>query len=108
MSVLYTVWRKTAQAIHALDPPNASLDGGHSLHSRRISADRKAGAPGAGQYGSRRIAGRKYTGQRVFELMKLLQELNREEELSMVMATHAPRLAEQFDRVLTLENGRLK
>ncbi|MBN2685422.1 MAG: ABC transporter ATP-binding protein [Pontiellaceae bacterium] len=42
------------------------------------------------------------------ELMKLLLELNREEELSLIMVTHSMRLAEQLDRVLKLENGCLK
>jgi lipoprotein-releasing system ATP-binding protein len=41
-------------------------------------------------------------------LMALLLELNREENLSLVMVTHSVRLAEQLDRVATLENGLLK
>lgn len=42
------------------------------------------------------------------ELMALLLELNQEDNLSMIMVTHSMRLAEQLDRVLVLENGRLK
>ncbi|MBN2704476.1 MAG: ABC transporter ATP-binding protein [Pontiellaceae bacterium] len=42
------------------------------------------------------------------DLMALLLELNREENLSLVMVTHSMRLAEQLDRVSTLENGILK
>ena len=41
-------------------------------------------------------------------LMELLLELNREENLTMVMVTHSMRLAGQLDRVLPLENGKLK
>ena len=41
------------------------------------------------------------------ELMKLLLELNQEENLSLIMVTHEISLAEQLDRVHTLENGRL-
>lgn len=42
------------------------------------------------------------------ELMTLLLELNREENLSMIMVTHSDRLAGQLDRALVLENGRLQ
>lgn len=41
-------------------------------------------------------------------LMELLLELNREAQLTIIMVTHSIRLAEQFDRVMTLENGQLK
>ena len=41
-------------------------------------------------------------------LMELLLELNREEELALVMVTHSMRLAEKMDRVLVLENGTLR
>ena len=41
-------------------------------------------------------------------LMELLLELNREENLTMVMVTHSMRQAGQLDRVLPLENGKLK
>jgi ABC-type lipoprotein export system ATPase subunit len=41
-------------------------------------------------------------------LMELLLELNREAHLTIIMVTHSMRLAEQFDRVMTLENGQLK
>lgn len=40
-------------------------------------------------------------------LMELLLDLNQEEDLTMVMVTHSMRLADQLDRVLPLENGRL-
>lgn len=42
------------------------------------------------------------------ELMTLLLELNREENLSMILVTHSIQLAEQLDRVLVLEGGRLR
>ncbi len=41
-------------------------------------------------------------------LVELLLELNREENLALVMVTHSMRLAEKMGRVLTLENGMLK
>lgn len=41
-------------------------------------------------------------------LMELLLELNREEELALVMVTHSMRLAERMDRVLVLEGGKLR
>jgi len=42
------------------------------------------------------------------ELAQLLLELNREENLTLIMVTHSMRLAEKMDRVLTLETGNLK
>ncbi len=42
------------------------------------------------------------------ELVHLLIELNREENLTLVMVTHSMRLAEKMDRVLLLEAGKLK
>ena len=42
------------------------------------------------------------------ELMTLLLELNREENLSMILVTHSMQLAEQLDRVLVFEGGRLR
>ena len=42
------------------------------------------------------------------DLMDLLLELNREENLTLVMVTHSMRLAERLDRVLTLDAGNLK
>ena len=42
------------------------------------------------------------------ELVHLLIELNREENLTLVMVTHSLRLAEKMDRVLLLEAGKLK
>lgn len=39
------------------------------------------------------------------ELLGLLLELNREENLTLVMVTHSDRLAARLDRALTLENG---
>ena len=41
-------------------------------------------------------------------LVRLLLELNREENLALIVVTHSMRLAEQMDRVLFLENGTLK
>lgn len=41
-------------------------------------------------------------------LLDLLLELNREEQLALVMVTHSMRLAERLDRVLTLQNGKLQ
>jgi lipoprotein-releasing system ATP-binding protein len=37
-----------------------------------------------------------------------LLELNREENLTLIMVTHSMRLAEKMDRVLTLEGGKLQ
>jgi ABC-type lipoprotein export system ATPase subunit len=42
------------------------------------------------------------------ELVELLLELNREENLTLIMVTHSMRLAERLDRVLTVENGKLR
>jgi ABC-type lipoprotein export system ATPase subunit len=42
------------------------------------------------------------------QLVQLLQELNREENLTLIMVTHSMRLAEKMDRVLMLESGILK
>jgi ABC-type lipoprotein export system ATPase subunit len=42
------------------------------------------------------------------ELVDLLLEMNREENLTMIMVTHSMRLAGRLDRVLTLENGMLQ
>ncbi len=39
------------------------------------------------------------------ELMELLLELNREENLTLIMVTHSERLADRLDRTLILENG---
>lgn len=41
-------------------------------------------------------------------LMQLLLELNREENMTLIMVTHSMRLAEKMDRILTLEAGILK
>ena len=41
-------------------------------------------------------------------LMQMLLELNREENLTLIMVTHSLRLAEKMDRILTLEAGILK
>ena len=41
------------------------------------------------------------------ELAKLLLELNREEQVTLVTVTHAPELARQMSRVLTLRDGLL-
>ncbi len=40
-------------------------------------------------------------------LVQLLLELNREENLTLIMVTHSMRLAERMDRCLKLENGNL-
>jgi ABC-type lipoprotein export system ATPase subunit len=40
-------------------------------------------------------------------MVQLLLELNREEGLTLIMVTHSMRLAEQMDRVMTLESGML-
>ena len=42
------------------------------------------------------------------ELVELLLELNREEDLALIMVTHSMRLAERLGRVLIMENGTLK
>lgn len=42
------------------------------------------------------------------DLAQLLLQLNREENLTLVMVTHSTRLAEGMDRVLRLEAGKLK
>lgn len=42
------------------------------------------------------------------QLVQLLLELNREENLTLIMVTHSERLAEKMDRVLPLEAGKLK
>ena len=42
------------------------------------------------------------------QLVQLLLELNREENLTLIMVTHSERLAGKMDRVLTLEAGKLK
>jgi ABC-type lipoprotein export system ATPase subunit len=41
------------------------------------------------------------------ELVKLLLELNREENLTLIMVTHSMRLAGKLDRTLEIRNGRL-
>ena len=41
-------------------------------------------------------------------LMQLLLELNREENLTLILVTHSDRLAKQMDRIVTLEGGCLK
>jgi lipoprotein-releasing system ATP-binding protein len=47
-------------------------------------------------------------GEGADELVQLLLELNREENLTLIMVTHSMRLAEKMDRVLRLEAGNLK
>jgi lipoprotein-releasing system ATP-binding protein len=42
------------------------------------------------------------------QLVELLQELNREKNLTLIMVTHSSRLAERMGRVLVLEAGKLK
>lgn len=42
------------------------------------------------------------------ELMELLLELNREENLTLIMVTHSMRLAGRLDRIVEMENGCLK
>jgi len=42
------------------------------------------------------------------QLVQLLLELNREENLTLIMVTHSMRLAEKMDRVLMIEAGKLK
>lgn len=41
-------------------------------------------------------------------LVELLLELNREENLTLIMVTHSRRLAEKLGRILTMENGSLR
>jgi ABC-type lipoprotein export system ATPase subunit len=41
------------------------------------------------------------------ELAKLLTELNREEDVTLIVVTHAPDLARQMGRVLEIQNGQL-
>ena len=41
------------------------------------------------------------------QLVQLLLELNREENLTLIMVTHSERLAGKMDRCLKLENGKL-
>jgi len=41
-------------------------------------------------------------------LMQLLLDLNRQEDMTLIMVTHSMRTAEKMDRVLTLEGGKLK
>jgi lipoprotein-releasing system ATP-binding protein len=41
------------------------------------------------------------------DLIQLLIELNREENLTLILVTHSERLADRLDRKLTLENGML-
>jgi len=42
------------------------------------------------------------------EQLRLLQELNHEENLALIMVTHSERQAEKLGRVLMMENGMLK
>ncbi len=42
------------------------------------------------------------------DLVELLLELNREQNLTLIMVTHSMRLAERLGRVLIMENGTLK
>jgi lipoprotein-releasing system ATP-binding protein len=42
------------------------------------------------------------------ELARLLLELNREEQVTLIVATHAQDLARQMRRVLELRDGRLQ
>lgn len=42
------------------------------------------------------------------ELAELLQRINREKGISMIVVTHAERLASQMQKVYTLEDGKLK
>lgn len=42
------------------------------------------------------------------QLVQLLLELNREENLTLIMVTHSMHLAEKMGRVLTLEGGKLQ
>ena len=42
------------------------------------------------------------------QIMQMLRELNREQKLTIVMVTHDPWIAEQADRIVRLEEGRLE
>jgi lipoprotein-releasing system ATP-binding protein len=46
----------------------------------------------------------KHTGE---EIMAILRRLNREQNLTIVMVTHDPHIAEQADRTITLVDGRV-
>jgi lipoprotein-releasing system ATP-binding protein len=46
----------------------------------------------------------KHTGE---EIMAILRRLNREQNLTIVMVTHDPHIAEQADRTITLIDGRV-
>ena len=41
------------------------------------------------------------------ELAQLLQDLKREEKVTLVVVTHAPDLARQMDRILELRDGQI-
>ena len=45
--------------------------------------------------------------QNAEQVYALMQELNQELDTSLLVATHDPHIAEQMDRVVTLEDGRL-
>jgi lipoprotein-releasing system ATP-binding protein len=47
-------------------------------------------------------------GANAAQVFELLLELNRSHGTSLVVVTHDPRLAARMDRILTLENGRLR
>ncbi|HCK42477.1 MAG TPA: ABC transporter ATP-binding protein, partial [Planctomycetaceae bacterium] len=42
------------------------------------------------------------------QIMQMLRELNREQKLTIVMVTHDTWIAEQADRIVRLEEGRLE
>lgn len=42
------------------------------------------------------------------EIMTLLAEANRKYKQTIIMITHNPELAKQADRVLTIEDGRIR